>query len=101
MRNLFQLIPISREYLGLGNKSDISPVMVNHRQIPRLGLLELVHHTVHLLINIDICRSGTHEIIYMKRIVLVSLEHVSPDILQRYESLEMLSRNNDREYVSG
>ena len=91
MRNLFQLIPISRKYLGLGNKSDISSVMVDHRQIPRLSLLELVHDAVHLLVNIDIRRSRHHEIIHMHLVIQFRAEHILADVFKRHIAVEMVS----------
>ena len=82
MGHLLELLSVGGEYLGLGYKSYICPVMVDHRKIPGTGLLELYHHSVHLVINIDICRSGTHEIIDMQLVVLVLLEHIPSDVFQ-------------------
>jgi hypothetical protein len=100
MRHLFKLITISRKYLGLGNKSDIPPVLLDDRQIPCLGLLELLHHAVHLLIYIDISRSRLHVIIYMLRLIKVLLEHIATNILKRDKALKMVPRIQYREYIA-
>ena len=100
MRHLFQLITISRKNLRLGNKADIRPVMIHNRQIPRLRLLELVHHTVHLLVYIYIGRSGKHEIIHMHLIIPIRMEHILTDILKRHIAMEMIPVIDDREDIS-
>ena len=56
VRHLFQLLSISREYLRLGNKTDICTILLDYRQVPGLSLFEFLHNAVHLLIDIDIRR---------------------------------------------
>jgi len=100
MRDLLQLVSVCREYLGLGHKAYICPVMVYDRQIPGIGLLELMHNAVHLLINIHIGGSRLHEIVYMRRRIEFLLEHIPSDVFQRHIALEMLSGIHHREYIS-
>ena len=69
--------------------------MVDHRKIPSTGCLEFLHHTVHLLVHIDICRSRLHEIIDVQGIILLGLEHFPADILKGHITLEMLARIKD------
>ena len=91
MGHLLQLLSVIREYLGLGHETHICPILIHYRQIPGLSCLKLLHYTIHLLIQIDICWSRQHKVIHMKCIIQVLLEHIPPDIFQRNIPLKMIA----------
>ena len=90
MGYLLELIAISREYLGLGNKAHIGSVLLDHRKVPSVSRLKLLHHAVHLLVNINIGWSRLHIIVNMLGILELHRKHITTDILQRDISLEVI-----------
>ena len=89
LRQFFQFLPVCGEYLGFGNEPHISPVLLHDRQVPGIRILELFHHTVHLLALIDIGRRRFHIIVNMDLIIQIRLEHILSDILKRDIALQM------------
>ena len=80
--DVLKTLPVRREYLGLGDITDIAAVLVHHRQIPGLGCIELIHHAVHTVCGQDGSGSVLHQGIDLGCLILVLVEHDLADIIQ-------------------